>query len=77
MLVQMNENNKEQDIYYLSQTLVGYEIKYVYLEKLCLVVVIATKKLRYYMLNHITYVIAKADLVKFMMNKTYQNVRTS
>lgn len=75
--MQKNENNKEQAIYYLSQTLVGYEIKYVYLKKLCLAVVFETKKLRYYMLNHTTYVIAKANLIKYIMNKIHQNVRTS
>jgi len=28
------------------------------------------------MLNHTTYVVAKADPLKYMMNKTYQNTRT-
>lgn len=76
MLVQKNENNKVQSIYYIIQALVSYEIKYVYLEKLCLVVVYTTKKLRYYILNHTMYVIAKVDPLKYMMNKNYQNVRT-
>ena len=30
MLAQKNEHNKEQVVYYLSRTLVDYEIKYVY-----------------------------------------------
>jgi len=68
MLAQNNKNNKEQAIYYLIQTLVGYEIKYVYLGKLCLIMVFTTKKLRYYMLNHTTYVITKIDPLKYMMN---------
>jgi len=77
MLYQKNKNNKEQTLYYLSRTLVGYEIKYVYLKKLCLTFVFATKKLRHYMLNHTTHVIVKEDPLKYMMNKTYQNARTS
>lgn len=77
MLAQKNENNKEQAIYYLSRTLVGYEIKYLCLEKLCLAMVFTTIKLRYHMLNHTTYVISKVDPYKYMMNKTYQNARTS
>jgi len=40
-------------------------------------IVFATKKLRHYMLNHTTYVISKADLLKYMMNKTYQTTRKS
>jgi len=77
ILAQKNELNKEQAIYYLSRTLVDYELKYVYMEKLCLAIIFATKKLRHYMLNHTTYVIAKADPLRYMMNKTYQNTRTS
>ena len=77
MLAQKNESNKEQAIYYLNQTFVVYEIRYLYLEKLCLVMVFANKKLRYYMLNQTTYVIAKANPLKSMMNKTYKNSRTS
>ena len=45
MLAQKNEHDKGQAIYYLSRTLVSYEIKYIYLEKLCLAIVFATKKL--------------------------------
>jgi len=71
MLTQKNENNKEKAIYYLSRTLVGYEIKYVYMKKLSLVVVFAKNKLRHYMLNHTTYVITKPDSLKYMMNKIY------
>jgi len=77
MLSQKNESNKEQAIYYLIQTLIDYKIRYVYMEKLCLVIVFAIKKLRYYMLNHTNYMITKVDPLKYMMNKTYQNTRTS
>ena len=75
MLAQKNEYNKEQVVYYLSQTLVDYELKYVYMKKLCLAIIFAAKKLRHYMLNHTTYVIVKADPLRYMMNKTYQNTR--
>jgi len=77
MLAQKNENNKEQAIYHLIQNLVDYEIRYVYMEKLCLEIVFVTKKLRYYMLNNMNYVISKADSLKYIMNKMYQHIRTS
>jgi len=47
------------------------------MEKLCLAIIFAMKKLRHHMLNHTTYVIAKVDPLKYMRNKTYQNIRTS
>ena len=73
MLAQNNENSREQAIYYLSQTLVGYDIKYVYLEKLCLTVVFVTKKLGHYMLNHTTYMISKDNPLKYMISKVYHH----
>jgi len=72
MLAQKNEHNKDKDIYYLILTLVSYEIKYMYMEKLYLVVFLTTKKLRHYMLNHTSYVIAKVDPLKYMMNINHQ-----
>lgn len=35
------------------------------------------KNLRYYMLHYTTYVIAKVDPLKYMMKKTYKNIRKS
>lgn len=67
------KNNKDQAIYYLIQILVVT----IYLEKLCLAMVFVTKKLSYYMLNQNTYIITKANPLKYMINKTYQNARTS
>lgn len=71
MLVQKNEQANKHAIYYLSHTLVNYEIKHIYIEKVFLVVVFATKKLLYYMLNHTMYVISRVDPLKYMMSKTY------
>ncbi|MDF3686444.1 RNase H-like domain-containing protein, partial [Enterobacter hormaechei] len=51
----------EQAIYYLSQTLVGYELNYIAIEQACLAVVFCTQKLHHYMLNHTTHLIAKID----------------
>ena len=77
MLSQKNEHNKEQAMYYLSRTLVDYEVKYVYMEKVCLAIICIMKKLRHYMLNHTTYVITKSNPLRYMMNKTYQKIRIS
>lgn len=56
MLAHKNKQAKEQAIYQLNQTLVEYEIKCIYIEKVYLVVVFVAKKLWYYMLNHTTYI---------------------
>ena len=42
LLAQLDENGNEQAIYYLSQTLVGYELNYTAIERACLAVVFCT-----------------------------------
>ena len=45
LLAQSDEMGKERAIYYISQTLVAYEINYTSIEKACLVVVFTSQKL--------------------------------
>ena len=61
LLAQEDNNNKEQAIYYLSHTLISYEMNYSINEKAFLAVVFASQKLRHYMLAHTTRLVAKID----------------
>ena len=45
LLAQSDETGKECTIYYISQTLVSYEINYTSIEKACLAMVFASQKL--------------------------------
>ena len=49
LCLQKNEEGKEIAIYYLSRTLVGAELKYSPIEKICLSLIFAIQKLRHYM----------------------------
>ena len=69
LLAQLDDNGNEQAIYYLSWTLVGYELNYTTIEKACLAVVFCTQKLHHYMLNHTTYLIAKIDPLKYLLSR--------
>ncbi len=42
LLAQLDDNGNEQAIYYLSQTLVGYELNYIAIEQACLALVFCT-----------------------------------
>jgi hypothetical protein len=64
LLAQHNDEGKEVACYYLSHTLVGAEINYSPIEKLCLALVFSLKKLWHYMLAHLIQLIARADLVR-------------
>ena len=68
---------KENAIYYLSKKFLEYEFRYTPLEKLCLALVWATKKLRHYMLTHTIHVVSHIDPLKYLFEKSTLNWRLS
>ncbi|XP_020082158.1 uncharacterized protein LOC109705785 [Ananas comosus] len=69
LLAQNNEEGKEQALYYLSRMLVGAENSYSPIEKHCLALIFAVKKLRHYMLEHKIYLVSRVDPLKFLMTR--------
>ena len=69
LLAQNNTSGHEQAIYYLSKILTPTEVKYSFIEKLCLTLYFACIKLRHYLLKHRVYVISQTDLMKYMLNR--------
>jgi hypothetical protein len=55
--------------YYLNRTLVGAKNNYYPIEKLCLALVFSLKMLRHYMLVHPIQLIARANLVRYVLNQ--------
>jgi len=49
LLAQQNDEGKESALYYLSKTLNGVELNYSLIEKTCLELMFAIKKLRHYL----------------------------
>ncbi|KAG9450270.1 hypothetical protein H6P81_010235 [Aristolochia fimbriata] len=64
LLAQYDENNKEQSLYYWSQTLVGAEIIYMSIQKICLALIFTVQKLWPYLLAHSMNLISHAGLLK-------------
>ena len=52
LLAQENDEGKECALYYLSRTLNGAELNYTPIEKMCLALMFAIKKLRHYLQAH-------------------------
>ncbi|XP_073282149.1 uncharacterized protein [Primulina huaijiensis] len=69
LLVQNNHERNEQAIYYLSRFLTPVEVKYYVIEKLCLTLYYACTKLRHYLIQSRIFVVAKTDLIKYMLNR--------
>ena len=69
LLAQEDNDKKEWEIYYLSHTLISYEMNSNIIEKDCLVVVFYSQNLRHYMLSHTTRLVAKIDPLKYFLSK--------
>ena len=69
LCAQKNEEGKEVALYYLSRTLVGAELKYSPMEKICLSLVFAVQKLKHYMQAYTVHVVSKADPIKYILSR--------
>ena len=52
MLAQLDDSGKERAIYYLSKRMLEYECKYIMIERLCLALLWATRRLRHYVTEY-------------------------
>ncbi|KAL0361043.1 UNVERIFIED_CONTAM: Transposon Tf2-12 polyprotein [Sesamum radiatum] len=69
LMAQENKEGKEKALYYLSRTLTENELKYSPVEKVCLALFYAIKKLRHYFEAYSIRLISRADPVKFVMSR--------
>ena len=59
----------EKAIYYLSRKMLEYKPRYTPLEKACLALVWATRKLRHYLLAHSVILVSRLDPIKYLFEK--------
>ena len=52
MLAQLDDLGKERAIYYLSKRMLEYQRRYIMIERLCLALVWATRRLRHYVIEY-------------------------
>ncbi|XP_019182110.1 PREDICTED: uncharacterized protein LOC109177249 [Ipomoea nil] len=69
LLAQENDKGKENALYYLSRMMTLNELKYSPIEKLCLALVFAIKKLKHYFEAHTIRLVSKENPVKYAMAK--------
>ena len=68
MLAQLDDSGKERAIYYLSKRMMGYECKYIMIERLCLVLVWATRRLRHYVTEYSILLVSRFDPLKYLFD---------
>ncbi|XP_059589978.1 uncharacterized protein LOC132252789 [Vitis vinifera] len=69
MLAQLDDLGKERAIYYLSKRMLEYECKYIMIERLCLAVVWASRRLRHYMIEHSVLLVSRLDPLRYLFDK--------
>ena len=66
MLVQEGPEGIEYTIYYLSKKLLPYEEKYNLVEKTCLIMIWAIRKIRHYFQSYKIQVVLKIDPLRYL-----------
>eukprot|EP00261_Vitis_vinifera_P030644 XP_019071887.1 PREDICTED: uncharacterized protein LOC109121615 [Vitis vinifera] len=69
MLAQLDDLGKERAIYYLSKRMLEYECKYIMIERLCLAVVWATRRLRHYMTEYSVLLVSQLDPLRYLFDR--------
>ena len=69
LFAQEEEKGKKRALYYLNRTLVGVEVNYSPIEKMCLALFFAIDKLSHYMQVFTVHLIAKADPIKYVLSR--------
>ena len=69
MLVQLDDSGKERAIYYMSKMMLEYECKYIMIERLCLALVWATRRLRHYVIEYSILLVSRLDPLRYLFDK--------
>ena len=75
MLAQHDDSGKERSIYYLSKRMLEYECKYIMIERLCLALVWATRRLRHYVTEYSILLVSRLDSLRYLFNRSVLTIR--
>ena len=70
MLAQLNDLGKERAIYYLSNRMLEYECKYIMIERVCLALVWATRRLRHYVTKYSILLVSLLDPLRYLFDRS-------
>ncbi|WKA10500.1 hypothetical protein VitviT2T_028066 [Vitis vinifera] len=68
MLTQLDDLGKKRAIYYPSKRMHEYECKYIMIERLCLTLVWATRRVRHYVTEYSIRLVSHLDLLRYLFD---------
>ena len=60
---------KDRAIYYLSKRMLEYETRYIVIERYCLALVLATRRLRHYMTEYSVHLVSRLDPLRYLFDR--------
>ena len=69
MLAQLDDSRKERAIYYLSKRMLEYECKYIMIERLCLALVLASRRQRHYLTEYSILLVSRLDPLRYLFDR--------
>ena len=69
MLAQLDDSGRERAIYYLSKRMLEYETRYIMIERFCLALVWATRRLRHYMTEYSVQLVSRLDPLRYLFDR--------
>ena len=69
LLAQLDDSGKERVVYYLSKRILEYECKYIMIERLCLALVWATRRIRHYVIEYSILLVSRLDPLKYLFDQ--------
>ena len=69
MLAQLDDLGKKGAIYYLSKRMLEYECRYIMIERLCLALVWATRRLRHYETEYSILLVSCLDPLRYLFDR--------
>ena len=75
MLAQLDDSGRERAIYYLSKRMLEYELRYIMIERFCLALVWATRRLRHYMIGYSVQLVSRLDPLRYLFDRPVLTTR--
>ena len=69
MIAQLDDSGNERAIYYMSKRMLEYECRYIMIERLCLALVWATRRLRHYVTEYSILLVSRLDPLRYLFDR--------